>query len=94
MPSKAILLYQTFLLFYTMRTFYQHEFNWQQIKANCKEFKIIHSENDPYLKLDQSEILAQKLGVQVLVVPGAGHFNQSAGYTQFELLLEEIKALN
>lgn len=75
----------------TMRTFYQHEFNWEQIKAHCKEFTIFHSDNDPYLKLDQTEILAQKLGVQVTVIPGAGHINESAGYRKFELLLEQIR---
>lgn len=78
----------------TMRTFYQHEFDWEKIKNHCKQFTIFHSENDPYLKLDQTEILAQKLGVSVIVIKGAAHINESAGYTQLPQLLEKIQATN
>lgn len=77
----------------TMRTFYQHDFDWEKIKSNCPQFVIFHSENDPYLKLDQTEILARELETPVILVPGGGHLNQSAGFTEFPQLLEKLLTL-
>ncbi|MBN1495109.1 serine hydrolase family protein [Candidatus Peregrinibacteria bacterium] len=77
----------------SMKTFVQKIFNWTQIKSNCKNFIIFHSDNDPYIKLEKAQELAKNLDVEVNVVKGAGHFNSTAGYTSFDLLLEKIKPL-
>jgi len=74
-----------------MNTFAQREFNWDKIKGNCKKFYIFHSDNDPYIKLEKAEGMAKNLDIDVILVKNAGHFNKSAGYTKFELLLEKIK---
>jgi predicted alpha/beta hydrolase family esterase len=77
----------------TMRSFYQHPFDWEKIKSNCPYFVILHTENDPYLQLDQTEILAGILQAPLHIIPGGGHLNQSAGYRELPLLLEEILKL-
>lgn len=74
----------------SMKTFAQKTFDWEKIKENCKHFEIFHSDNDPYIKLEKAEQLAKFLNVELTLVPGAGHINQSAGYTKFDLLLEKI----
>ncbi len=74
----------------SMKTFSQKNFNWEKIKQNCKNFTIFHSDNDPYIKLEKAEELAGLLNVKVMLVPGAGHINQSAGYSKFDLLLEKL----
>lgn len=73
------------------KTFVNQEFNWAQIKRNCKKFQVYHSDNDPYVPLSCGDKLAKLLGVKLIVIPNAGHFNAKAGYTKFERLLEEIK---
>lgn len=73
------------------KTFVDKSFDWQKIKQNCKKFYIFHSDNDPYIPLEQAERLAKNLGTDVILVKNAGHFNEKAGYTKFELLLEKIK---
>jgi predicted alpha/beta hydrolase family esterase len=73
-----------------MKTFAQRDFNWTQIKSNCKFFKIYHADNDPYLSLDKAERISKNLGVEITIVKGAGHFNSSSGYNTFDLLFEEI----
>ena len=73
-----------------MKTFAQHEFDWTTILANCRHFEIFHSDNDPYIKLEKAEELAEHLKTEVTLVPGAGHFNASSGFTKFDLLLEKI----
>ncbi|MGI8419301.1 MAG: RBBP9/YdeN family alpha/beta hydrolase [Candidatus Levyibacteriota bacterium] len=69
------------------------QFKWGKIKASAKSFRVFHSDNDPYVSLGNGQELAKHLGVDLTLVPHAGHFNASAGYTQFPQLLEEIKSL-
>ena len=72
-------------------TFTDKPFNWNKIKQNCKKFYVFHSDNDPYVPLRYGEEIAEKLGVELTLVKNAGHFNEKAGYTKFDLLLEKIK---
>jgi len=74
-------------------TFAAKEFNWEKIKKNCGSFFVFHSDNDPYVPLEKAKKLAQKLGIEPIVVKDAGHFNESADYTEFPLLLEKIKGI-
>ena len=73
-------------------SFIQKPFKWEQIKAHCPKFFIFHSDNDPFIPLEKAEELAKNLDVAVTLVKGAGHFNQAAGYTQFDLLFDKIKS--
>ncbi|NOY15261.1 MAG: serine hydrolase family protein [bacterium] len=73
------------------KTFVDKQFNWPKIKQNCHNFFLFHSDNDPYVPISQAQKLAKNLGVEVAVIKGAGHFNQQAGYTKFELLFDQIK---
>ncbi|MFA5050135.1 MAG: alpha/beta hydrolase [Candidatus Micrarchaeia archaeon] len=73
------------------KTFTQRKFDWEKIRKNCKKFYIIHSDNDPYVPLKKAQEIAKYLGLKVIIIKGAGHFNSEAGYNKFELLLEKIK---
>jgi predicted alpha/beta hydrolase family esterase len=73
-----------------MRTFVK-DFDYAKIKQNCKHFSVYHSNNDPYLPLTLGEELADRLDIDLFLVKGAGHFNESAGYKQFPILLKGIE---
>src|SRR4030042_2414130 len=73
------------------RAFSVREFNWSKIKENCQRFYLYHSDNDPYVPLEKAKELSKKLNCELKIIKGAGHFNKTAGYTEFELLLEDIK---
>lgn len=73
-----------------MATFAQREFDWGKIHQNCKKFHVYHSDNDPYIKLEKAEQLAEKLNVDLTLIPKAGHINKASGYTEFNRLLEDI----
>lgn len=75
------------------KTFVDKPFNWKKIKSNCSSFFVYHSDNDPYVPLKYGKDVAKNLGVDLTVVKGAGHFNESSGYKKFEVLLKEIKKL-
>lgn len=76
-----------------MKTFAQRTFNWTKIKKNCANFEVFHSDDDPYLKLEKGQALADHLKVKLTFIPHAGHFNTASGYQTFPLLLEQIKKL-
>ncbi len=65
-------------------------FDWDKIKSNSKHFVVFHSDNDPYISLGNGELIAEKLGIDLTFIPSAGHFNEKAGYTKFDKLLNEV----
>ncbi len=73
------------------KTFVDRTFDWEKIKNNCEKFHIYYSDNDPYISEEKAEELAKNLEVKPMKINNAGHFNEKAGYTKFELLLDEIK---
>jgi predicted alpha/beta hydrolase family esterase len=75
------------------KSFIDKSFDWQKIKQNCPKFFVFHSDNDPYVPLKKSKDLAKNLGVDVILVKNAGHFNEKAGYAKFDLILEKIKTV-
>ena len=73
------------------KPFIGHPFDWSAIKKHARHFIVFHSDNDPFVSLGNGEKIAQKLGVDLNFISGAGHFNKAAGYTRFEELLTKIK---
>jgi len=74
-------------------SFFEGGFNWSIVRKNSKHFFVYHSDNDPYLPLKLGEELAKNLNVKLILVKGAGHFNEKAGYTKFPLIFDDIKKL-
>lgn len=73
------------------RVFLSAPFDWEKIRARSEKFLVFQSDNDPLVCLGNGEMLAEKLGVGLELVKGAGHFNQVAGYTKFELLWKRME---
>jgi hypothetical protein len=68
-----------------------HPFDWEKIKKNCHKFYIYHSDDDPYVGLENGKQLAKQLNSQLIFKPKSGHFNKKAGFTKFDDLLDNIK---
>lgn len=68
-------------------------FDFEKIQKKAGKFVLIHSDNDPYCPIDHPEYLADKLGAELIIKPGQGHFNTEIGpqYKQFPDLLDIIK---
>ncbi len=66
------------------------DFDWPAIKKNAQRFAVFHSDDDPYVGLENGKQLAKHLGVELSFIPNSGHFNTKAGYTEFPQLLEGI----
>jgi hypothetical protein len=68
-------------------------FYFDVIKSKADNFVVFHSDNDPSVGLANGEQLAKELGVDLSLVPNAGHFNTKAGYTKFEELWKKLELL-
>lgn len=66
-------------------------FDWESIRTKADRFTVFQSDNDPYVGPENGKTLAKNLGVTMTMIPGAGHFNTAAGYTEFPKLLEMIE---
>ena len=70
------------------------DFDWSKIQANIKQLLFVHSDNDPYVPLEQAQYVADNCRAELIMIPGQGHFNLERGpdYKEFPKLLEIIES--
>lgn len=66
--------------------FFEPDFDWVKIKANCGRFVIFNQTNDPWVPLSHGQNLAKHTAGELVVVEGADHFDT----IDFELLEKHI----
>ena len=78
--------------FEQMKGLFEEPFDFEKIRKHAKKFIFIHSGNDPYCPLEGAKYLAEKVGGELIIKKGQGHFNLEASpnYRQFPSLLELI----
>ena len=71
-------------------------FDWRAMRSGVNELLFIHSDNDPYVPLDQAQYVADNTGAEMIIILGQGHFNleQSDAYEQFPELMTILKKRN
>ena len=75
------------------RPFVEAPFEWEKIRKSSEHFFVFHSEDDPYICIGNGEKIANELGVEMIRLKDAGHFNSNAGYGRFDLLLEKLQPI-
>ena len=75
------------------RPFVEKPFDWEKIRSSAEHFFVFHSEDDPFICVENGEKIAKEVGVKLIKLKDAGHFNAKAGYTKFELLMEKLKPI-
>jgi len=70
--------------------FLNPEVNCDVVKQKAGKIVLIHSDNDPYVPLEQGEYLKRKLDAELIVLPGKGHLNEQDGVVE---LPEALNAL-
>ncbi len=70
-------------------TFVDKKFNWEKIRSNCDRFFVYASDNDRYVELKYTKILAKNLHTRIKLVKGADHFWMS----KFPQLLKDIESV-
>jgi len=100
-PIKAVFLVSGFLGLLDNQefdnlnvSFSTRDFNWKKIKSNVKNIYIYHSDNDPYIPMENAKAISKNLGGKLMIIKDAGHFNSKSGYDRFDRLLVDIKNLD
>jgi uncharacterized protein len=93
--NKAILVgaFRNDLGWDALKELFNEPFDFEKIKKKAKQITLIHSDNDPYIPLEQAEYLKEKLDAELIILTGQGHFNTGSDpkYTKFPYLLEVIR---
>ncbi len=72
-------------------SFFQTRLNYKKVKNSAKMFVAIHSDNDPYVPIENGYLLRDKLGAELVILPNAGHLNEGDGYFKLPIILKFIK---
>lgn len=75
------------------KTFIAPPFNWEKIKKTGGMMHIYAGDNDPYVPLDKTEIIAKNLQLDLKIIPGGEHLNQESGHTSIPFLYDDIIAM-
>lgn len=76
-----------------LKELFNEPFNFDLIKEKSRLFYFLHSDNDPYCPLDHAEYLHEKIGGDLIVLPGQKHFSVGTygeAYRKFPYLLHLI----
>lgn len=76
-----------------LKSFFQTDVDFEEIKEHCKKFFAIHSDNDRYVDLRYANIFKEKLGAKIVIEQGKGHFSGEEGAQELPSALENVLQL-
>jgi uncharacterized protein len=72
---------------------FDRQFDWDSIRQGANKLLFVHSDNDPYVSLDQAQFVADNCRAELVMIPDQSHFNleKSEDYRKFPKLIELMK---
>jgi hypothetical protein len=64
--------------------------NFEKVKKIGNKFSAIFSDNDPFVDFDNQRPFREKLGANIVIESGKGHFDDEAGIKELPVVLEEL----
>ena len=52
----------------------------------AKEVQMIVSDNDPYIEVEEAQMMAKHYDIPLTIINNAGHINADSGYGKWELI--------
>ena len=68
-------------------------FNFEHIKNVCKNFTIIHGDNDKSVPFSDAEYLSKNLSCNLVSIPNGGHLGGHDGFYKLPQLLESLEKM-
>lgn len=62
-------------------------------ELHAKNVKLIVSDNDPYMTLEEAQKLQKDLDVEMQVIKDGGHLNSDSGYGEWSEIVELVSTL-
>ena len=72
------------------KSFFMGEAEFNSLNDYANEIISIHSDNDPYISLEELKRFSSAIHSKEILIEKAGHFNVTAGYKTFEEVLKYI----
>ncbi len=73
-----------------LNSFFTTPLDYEKVKNSANKFVAIHSDNDPYVPIENGYLLRDKLGAELVILPNSGHLNAGDGYFRLPIVLEKI----
>lgn len=70
--------------------FLEDGFNFNHIRSVCKNFVVIHRDNDKAVPFSEGEFFAKEFNCDLISIPNGGHLNGSQGWRELPQLLESL----
>ena len=82
-----------FLQWDILEDLFDEPFQPEDIRRGTQVLVFVHADNDPYCPLQYTQELCERVGGELLIAPGQGHFNLEVGpqYATFPQLLSLIE---
>lgn len=71
--------------------YFDTPWNWDAIKKNQKWVMIFASKDDPYIAIEEPQLIRDKLGAEYHEFDNQGHFGEENSKREFPELLEALK---
>ena len=73
-----------------IENFFDKPVDYDKIKAQSNNVVVINSDDDPYVPIEKSYILRDKLNAKLIILKGAGHINLGTGNFEFPEVVAEL----
>lgn len=70
--------------------FMDKPFDFEKIRKVCKNFSVIHGDDDPTVPFSHAEELSEKLSSKLVSIKNGGHLNGSSGWYELPEALDAI----
>ncbi|MDP3957768.1 MAG: alpha/beta hydrolase [bacterium] len=74
----------------TARLWLTASLDLEKVKSHLPKSVAIFSDDDPYVPLDNQDDFRNKLGVEIIIEHGQGHFSGSTGTTELPIALQSV----
>ena len=64
--------------------------DWDRVLLHTHNFVAILAADDPYVPIENAELLKEDLNARVVVQPKGGHLEKAGGYTELHIALNEF----
>lgn len=73
-----------------LKGFFPKPFDFAKMRAHCRKFAAIHSDDDKYVALRYGDEFREKLGAALISLHSRGHFSSSEGTATLPEALEAV----
>lgn len=78
-----------------LKSFFEPDYDFAHYKKTCKNFVVIHGDNDGVVPFSDAEEFSKALSCELVSIPNGGHLNGSSGWRElpaaFDALMRFIK---